>query len=245
MTSYPLADAHGDVTAITGPTGGVESRQEYGPWGKQLSGPDLEMGYLGAQERPTNPATGLIQMGARSYSPELGSFASEDPLFGRMGVSASMNRYPYVWDNPLNYYDLDGRETCVSTPLGSVCPVKEIEEVAGGAETAWHGIEEAGNGIGSGAEHAWDWAAPARHSIADRAQDFWKKYGSPSESIYKFAGENWQTCLKGGSAGAAGGFYVGTAVFPVIGSGAGAVGGGALGCAGLVGAGIGVSALGE
>jgi RHS repeat-associated protein len=233
-TSYPLADAHGDITAITGSTGGVESRQEYGPWGEHLSGPSLEMGYLGAQERPTDPASGLIQMGARSYSPDLGSFASEDPLFGRMGVSASMNRYPYVWDNPLNYYDLNGRETCVSTPLGSVCPVKEIEEVAGGAETAWHGIEEAGNGIGSGAEHAWNWTAPARHSIADRAQDFWKKYGSPIEGVYKFAGENWQNCAKGAAPGALIGGSAGTAFFG-IGAVPGSIGGGVLGCGALVG----------
>jgi YD repeat-containing protein len=31
-TSFPLADGHGDLTALTGPAGGVESRQEYGPW---------------------------------------------------------------------------------------------------------------------------------------------------------------------------------------------------------------------
>jgi hypothetical protein len=96
-----------------------------------------------------------------------------------MGTGASVNRYLYVWDNPLDYYDLNGRETCVSTPVGSVCPVKEIEEVAGGAEIAWHEIEEAGNGIGSSAEHAWNWTAPARHSIANRAQDFGRSTALP------------------------------------------------------------------
>jgi RHS repeat-associated protein len=111
-TAYPLADAHGDITAISGPTGGVESRQEYGPWGEQLSGPSLEMGYLGAWERPTDPATGLIQMGARSYDPALGSFMTEDPVMGHLGVGASVDRYPYVWDNPLSRYDLNGRDLC-------------------------------------------------------------------------------------------------------------------------------------
>jgi RHS repeat-associated protein len=111
-TSYPLADGHGDITAISGPTGGVESRQEYGPWGEQLSGPSLEMGYLGAQERPTDSITGLIQMGARTYDPSLGSFSSEDPVLGHMGVGASVDRYLYVWDNPLNRYDLNGRDVC-------------------------------------------------------------------------------------------------------------------------------------
>lgn len=72
-TSYPLADSHGAITAITEPTGTVESRQIYDPWGVQLSGPSLEMGYLGAWERRADPTTGLIQMGARSYSPSLGT----------------------------------------------------------------------------------------------------------------------------------------------------------------------------
>lgn len=173
-------------------------------------------------------------MGGRTYDPSLGIFASEDPVFGRMGIGASEGRYLYVWDNPLNYFDLNGRETCVATPLGSVCPVKEVEEVAGGAETAWHGIEEAGNGIGSSAEHAWNWTSPARHSIANRAQDFWKKYGSPIESAYKFAGENWESCAKGAVPGALIGGSAGSAFFGV-GAVPGSIGGGVLGCGAVVG----------
>ena len=108
-TSYPLRDAHGDVTAIANEAGEVASRQSYDPWGTQLSGPSIEMGYLGAQERHLDPTSGLIQMGARSYSPTLGSFMSEDPVLGQVGLGATSDRYPYVWDNPLGLYDLDGR----------------------------------------------------------------------------------------------------------------------------------------
>jgi RHS repeat-associated protein len=71
------------------------------------------LGYLGAQERRADPASGLIQMGERSYSPSLGGFISEDPVFGHLGVGASVDRYLYVWDNPLNRYDLNGRDVCV------------------------------------------------------------------------------------------------------------------------------------
>jgi RHS repeat-associated protein len=67
------------------------------------------MGYLGAQERRLDPTSGLIQMGARSYDPTIGSFMSEDPVLGQIGLGASSNRYSYVWDNPLGLYDLDGR----------------------------------------------------------------------------------------------------------------------------------------
>jgi RHS repeat-associated protein len=79
------------------------------------------MGYLGSQERRADPATGLIQMGARSYSPSLGSFITEDPVLGHLGVGASSDRYPYVWDNPLNLYDLDGRCVADLGPFNTAC----------------------------------------------------------------------------------------------------------------------------
>ena|GEM_PF-5215234 len=115
-TDYPLADGHGNITAISGPAGGVESRQEYGPWGKKLSGPSLEMGNLGAWERPTDPATGLTRMGARTYDASLGTFASEDWVFGYLGIGASFNRYLYRWDDPVNTFDLTGRFPSFNVP---------------------------------------------------------------------------------------------------------------------------------
>jgi len=135
-TDYPLADGHGDITALSGPAGGVESRQEYGPWGEQLSGPNLEMGYLGAWERPTDPATGLIQMGARTYDPSLGSFASEDPVLGHLGLGGSVDRYSYVRDNLLSAYDLNGLEFCV--PFGGPCAGEAAEDIGNAASEAAH-----------------------------------------------------------------------------------------------------------
>ena len=170
-TAYPLADAHGDITAISGPAGGVESRQSYDPWGAQLAGPTLEMGFLGVQERRADPALGLIQMGERSYGPSLGAFLSEDPVYGHFGVGASVDRYLYVWDNPLNRYDLLGRDVCVPTPLGEACAGDAAEDVGDAAESTW-------NAGRSGAESAWNFTAPGRQWISDRAHDFWKEYGS-------------------------------------------------------------------
>jgi RHS repeat-associated protein len=88
------------------------------------------MGYLGAQERPTDPTTGLIQMGARSYDPSLGSFASEDPVPGHLGLGDSADRYLYVWDNPLSRYDLDGRDVCGTAG--------EVPVIGGVLETGCH-----------------------------------------------------------------------------------------------------------
>jgi RHS repeat-associated protein len=187
-TSYPLADGHGDITAITGAAGGVESRQTYNPWGAQLSGPGLEMGYLGAWQRRADPASGLIQMGERSYSPSLGGFLSEDPVLGHFGIGASVDRYLYVWDNPLNRYDLNGRDVCI---LGA-CASETVESVTNNAEelgAGWKYVEKGagvvGSSVGSSAEDAWDWAGPSRQWIADRAQDFWKENGNTLGAIYQ------------------------------------------------------------
>jgi RHS repeat-associated protein len=135
-SSYPLADAHGDVVALTEEGGGVASRQSYDPWGTQLSGPSLEMGWLGAYERRADPLSGLVQMGVRSYGPELGAFLSEDPVLGHLGKGTSVDRYLYAWDNPLKRYDLNGRDVCVPTPLGDACAGDAAEDVGSAAEDA-------------------------------------------------------------------------------------------------------------
>ena len=138
------------------------------------------MGYLGAQERPTDPTSGLIQMGGRPYAPELGAFASEDPLLGQPGVGATLDRYPYAWDNPLNRYDLSGRDVCSTAgevpligpaleggchiityrPPGQKTPLEEAEELGDrAAEFLKHNsqlIGTLGVGCGGGAAYTFE-----------------------------------------------------------------------------------------
>ncbi len=174
-TSYPLADAHGDVTAITGPSGSVESRQEFDPWGTQLSGPTQEMGYLGAYERRSDPTSGLIQMGARAYDPALGSFASEDPVLGHMGNGLSFDRHLYVWDNPLNRYDLNGRDVCAPTPLGDACAgaaASATWEHTGGA--IWDETADVRDRLGVAGDGNGGWLSETPGFAKNRVQDFVK-----------------------------------------------------------------------
>jgi RHS repeat-associated protein len=112
-TTYPLANAHGDVTAVLDATGQINSMERYDPWGAELSGPSLQMGYLGAFERPTDPSTGLVQMGVRPYNPELGRFVTEDRLGGATWSGQSLDRYGYVGEDPMNRYDLNGLSPCI------------------------------------------------------------------------------------------------------------------------------------
>lgn len=107
-TEFPLADTHGDIMTLTDGSGAAASRHDWDPWGEQLSGPSLEMGWLGAQQRRADPATGLVQMGVRSYEPGLGRFLSEDPVLAILGHGITTNRHQYAGDNPIRYTDLTG-----------------------------------------------------------------------------------------------------------------------------------------
>jgi hypothetical protein len=119
-------------------------------------------------------------MGERSYSSALGSFLSEDPVFGHFGTGASVDRYLYVLDNPVNRYDLQGRDVCIGVFV-EVC-AEDVGNAANtakeAAESAWNLHKEGEEAINSGEKKLWNLTEPARHSIANRAHDFWKNTGS-------------------------------------------------------------------
>jgi RHS repeat-associated protein len=101
-----LTDLHGDVigtattsSAATKPTELFEADE----FGTPLGAGRHEYGWLGAKERRTTMASGLVQMGVRSYLPQLGRFTSPDPVYG-----GSANSYDYASQDPINMFDLDG-----------------------------------------------------------------------------------------------------------------------------------------
>jgi len=51
---------------------------------------------------------GLIHMNGRVYDPRLGRFVSADPFVQAPSNTQSLNRYAYVWNNPLSYTDPSG-----------------------------------------------------------------------------------------------------------------------------------------
>ena len=57
------------------------------------------------QQKRIDYETGLIYFGQRYYDPDLGRWLTQDPV----GFADSLNLYQYVWNNPLRYYDPDGR----------------------------------------------------------------------------------------------------------------------------------------
>ncbi|MFE9439200.1 DNRLRE domain-containing protein [Streptomyces sp. NPDC006602] len=99
-----FANLHGDVsitldTAMTTPK--VLLYDEFGvPTDGQAP---QRYGWLGGKQRSGEALDGVILMGARLYSPELGRFLQTDPDPG-----GNANAYDYCSGDPVNCVDLDG-----------------------------------------------------------------------------------------------------------------------------------------
>jgi len=101
---------------------------------------------------------------------------TEDSVLGHLGVGTSFDRYAYAWDNPLNLYDLDGRDVCVPTPFGDACAGDAAEDVGSAAGNA-------AGAAGSAAESAWKWTQPGRQWVSERAQDLVKEINLSTEEF--------------------------------------------------------------
>lgn len=106
-----LSDMQGAIVAtadIDPAATGLLSTQSFDEFGnpKQsnpLLGGSPQYGWFGANGRRTQLASGVVQMGLRSYVPSLGRFLTPDPVRG-----GSANAYDYANQDPVNDSDLSG-----------------------------------------------------------------------------------------------------------------------------------------
>jgi len=92
----------------------------------------------------------LVNMDGRVYDPRLGRFLSPDPYVQDPTYSQSLNRYSYVWNNPLRYTDENGYwfgwDDLVDAIVGAV-----VGYVSYGLSTGnwgWKALAAAGIGAG-------------------------------------------------------------------------------------------------
>jgi RHS repeat-associated protein len=69
---------------------------------------DATSSLFGFQSDPTDPDTGLVDMGTRNYDPSQGRFTARDSLFGDPAHPMSLNQFAYGVDNPVSTWDPDG-----------------------------------------------------------------------------------------------------------------------------------------
>ncbi len=148
VSTYELTNLHGDVvgeasgdTAATAPlwTGG------YDEFGIAQTPSSRLYGWEGKHERSQELPDGPVQMGARTYLPQIGRFLQVDPVQG-----GSANDYDYSDQDPVNGQDLGGQCPVCIVILGiEVAPevaatigagVAIVAGAAVGNQVAAHGL---------------------------------------------------------------------------------------------------------
>ena len=101
---YPAYDGVGTARRLVDESGGIAARYDLDAFGVPLvveSSEYYRYRFGGAWGYVTDPS-GLLQLGARFYSPQIGRFLQQDPI--RSGI----NWYAYVGNNPVVYIDPEG-----------------------------------------------------------------------------------------------------------------------------------------
>lgn len=116
-TRYFYRDHLGSTTLILDETGIVAERLSYDAQGKRrfpngsddngntLSGVATDRGFTGHEHLDV---LGFIHMNGRLYDPRIGRFLSADPYIQDTSNPQNLNRYSYVFNNPLIYTDPSG-----------------------------------------------------------------------------------------------------------------------------------------
>jgi len=123
-----LTNLHGDVAAtaalnpaVTELKGTFRSDEFGNPVGASAG----RFGWLGGKQRRTELASGVIQMGARSYAPSLGRFLTPDPILG-----GSDNPYDYANQDPINNLDLAGTACTKNKATKKGCRKEQLRQEA-------------------------------------------------------------------------------------------------------------------
>ena len=133
---YLHRDHIGSIAAKTDMVATANANAEFmanGPWGLRTedkwNGVELGDNFVpedtarGFTDHEHLDGVGLIHMNGRVYEPELGRFLSPDPFVQAPENTQSLNRYSYVFNNPLSYTDPsgffsdDGGARCDSDPM--------------------------------------------------------------------------------------------------------------------------------
>jgi RHS repeat-associated protein len=110
--TYLYYDAHGNLAAEANSSGTLTASHTYDPFGAPLDNVPANTTihrFVGRWDKQYDTTTSLILMGARPYDPNTGRFLAVDPVPG-----GSLNNYDYAGQDPINGYDLSGKNFCDS-----------------------------------------------------------------------------------------------------------------------------------
>jgi len=107
QVTYYHTDAIGSVRMITDAAGQVVQRHDYLPFGEEWGNQPQDKRMFAGKEQ--DQETGFDYVGARYYASGNGRFTTpDDSSYMDPFDPQSMNRYAYVYNNPLWYIDPTG-----------------------------------------------------------------------------------------------------------------------------------------
>ena len=114
--SYYHHDALGSIISQSTETGSLLGQYSYDAWGHRRHEITNASNIFGFTGHETDTESGLIYAKARFYDPDTARFLSHDPVEGDLSEPLSIHRFLYVYSNPTNSVDPDGRRRRVIVP---------------------------------------------------------------------------------------------------------------------------------
>jgi RHS repeat-associated protein len=114
---YLLSDHLGSNSLILDTAGNVVGETRYTAWGEErYSSGTVSTDYTYTGQYSNTDDFGLMYYKARWYDPQLGRFAQADSIVPGAGNPISWDRYAYVKNNPIVFFDPTGHVNCADTP---------------------------------------------------------------------------------------------------------------------------------
>ena len=105
-----LQDEMGSMVRLIG----IENKRhivyDYDEFGQEIYGTQRNIQPFGFTGYQKDHISDLYYANAREYLPQVGRFASEDPIRGKDDLPKCFNAYDHCFGNPLTWVDLDGME---------------------------------------------------------------------------------------------------------------------------------------
>lgn len=152
-TRYLQKDHLGSVDAITNESGAAVLKLSYDAFGKRRSATTwtgspasgdwtniAALTHRGYTEHEGLDNVDLIHMNGRVYDPVIGRFTSPDPFVFEPFSTQGMNRYSYVYNNPLTFTDPTGFDNCRYSNSECSPDNRGLEALNGGAFQAMQGV---------------------------------------------------------------------------------------------------------
>ena len=114
---YVLKDHLGSASVTLNSTGTAVAEMRFYPFGETrvTSGAMPTDQQFTGQRNLGADLGGIYHYNARLYSPKLGRFLSADTIVPEPGNPQALNRYTYVYNNPVNATDPSGHAACYDT----------------------------------------------------------------------------------------------------------------------------------